>query len=113
MSKKFYTHLVDIEPLILELDSLQLSDKEKVHLASLVDANLHHAILDTILSELSEEDKKIFLPLLQEDSHDKIWNYLNNKTIDIEKKIKKVAKELREELHKDVKETKLRVKGGK
>lgn len=113
MNKKFYHHLINIEPLVIELDGLSLSDNEKIHLASLVDANLHSSVLDTIFSELSEEDKRVFLPLLQDDDHDKIWSYLNERVENMEDKIRKVANKLQEEYIKDVKETKLRVKGGK
>lgn len=113
MKKHFYHHLINIEPLVIELDSLTLSEKEKVHLASLVDSNLHHSVLDTVLSELGEDEKKIFLPLLQDDDHDKIWSYLNERVENMEDKIRKVANKLQEEYIKDVKETKLRVKAGK
>ncbi len=60
MSKHFYSHLVQVESLIVGLDQMELSDKEKLHLAQLVDSHIHNVVLDTILSELSEEDKKNF-----------------------------------------------------
>jgi hypothetical protein len=103
---KFYTHLVDIEEILVDLDSLNLSDKEKKHLTELVDANLHSTILDAILSELSEEDKKVFLHHLSEQNNDKIWELLNEKTDKIEDKIKAAALEIKGEIHKDIKEAK-------
>lgn len=103
---KFYTHLIEIESLIIELDSLKLSEQEKHHLAELVDSTLHHSVLDVILGELSDSDKKIFLQHLKEDDHDKIWQFLNTKSADIETKIKKTAQELKEKLHSDIKEIK-------
>lgn len=106
MSKKFYTHLIEVESIILELDQLNLADHEKKHLAHLIDANLHNTILDAILSELNQEDKVKFLKHLQEQSHEKIWEHLNDKVDNIEEKIKKAASDLKEQLHKDIKEAK-------
>ncbi|MBI2020363.1 hypothetical protein HYS94_02985 [Candidatus Daviesbacteria bacterium] len=106
MKKQFYTHLVEIESIIVELDKMDLSEEEKMHLASLVDSSLHHTILDAILSELSEDDKKIFLRHVHEDDHQKIWQFLNEKTNNIEEKIKKAADDLKIELHKDIKRAK-------
>ena len=106
MQKHFYTHLIEIESLIVELDALNLSDTEKHHLAELVDSSIHHTILDVILSELSESDKKVFLDHLESNDHSKIWNHLNNKVDNIEDKIKSAAEDLKGELHKDIRETK-------
>lgn len=106
MSKKFYTHLIEVESIVVELDQLNLADHEKKHLAELVDANLHNTILDAVLSELKEEDKEKFLKHLQAEEHEKIWEHLNDKVDNIEEKIKKAASDLKEQLHKDIKEAK-------
>lgn len=106
--KTFYSHLIAIESIILELDKLDLSDDQKTHLASLVDSSLHHTILDAILSELSDSDKRVFLQHLNKNDHDKIWKFLNNKIDNIEEKIKKIAEDLKEQLHKDLKEAQRR-----
>lgn len=104
MTKQFYTHLVDIESVIIELDKLDLNDKQKVHLTALIDSTLHHHILDTVLSELSDEDKHIFLDHVSKREHDKVWELLNRKVDKIEDKIKEAADELKKEIHKDIKE---------
>lgn len=104
--KYFYTHLIEVEPIITEIDKLDLSDEERKHLATLVDSSLHNTILDAILSELSEEDKRQFLRHVHEDDHDKIWKFLTEKTDNIEEKIKKAAEDLRKELHDDLQEAK-------
>lgn len=104
--KHFYTHLVEIESIIIELDKLDLSVEQKTHLTSLIDSSLHHTILDVVLSQLSAQDKIIFLSHLQEGEHDKIWQFLNEKVDGVEEKIKKVAEDLKVQLHKDLKETK-------
>ncbi len=104
--KKFYEHLVEIESITLELERLNLSKQQKIHLASLVDSSLHHTILDAILSELEESDKRVFLKYLSEDDHDKIWKFLNEKVDKVEEKIKKVAEDLKMRLHEDLKKAK-------
>ena len=113
MKKHFYSHIVETSSVSLELGNMDLSQEERVHLISLVDANLHHAILDTVLSELSEEDKKIFLSHVAAYDHDKIWKLLNEKVKGIEEKIKKAAEDLKIELHKDIKEARLGGEAGK
>ena len=104
--RHFYSHLVEISIISLELGDLDLSKDERIHLIQLVEDNIHHAILDAILSELSEEDKKIFLHHLVEDDHDKVWEHLNQKIENIEDKIKNVAESIKKELHRDIKEMK-------
>lgn len=100
--KHFYSHIVEVDSLIVKLESIDLSVEEKEHLISLIDSNLYQAILDGILSELSEEDKKIFLQHLLLDEHEKIWEFLNEKIGNIEDKIKKASDDLKEQLHKDI-----------
>ena len=104
--KNFYTHLIELESIIVELDKLNLSEEQKHHLASLIDSSLHHTILDAILSELNETDKRVFLKHVHDGDNDKIWQFLNGKVENIEDKIKKAADDLKMELHKDLKESK-------
>lgn len=104
MKKSFYTHLIEIESITVELDKLDLTDEQKIHLSGLVDSSLHHAILDAILSELSQEDKRVFFNHLKEEDHSKIWQFLNGKVNNIEDKIRKTADDLKSELKKDLKE---------
>jgi hypothetical protein len=105
MAKKyFYTHIIDTSILSLELAEMDLAPKERLHLISLIDSNIHHEILDLILSELSSTDKKTFLSHLASQSHDKVWKLLRGKIDNIEEKIKKTAEDVKNELHKDIKE---------
>lgn len=106
MKQHFYSNIIEIDSLIIELNQMELSIDEKKYLIDLLHSNLHHAILDTILSELSEEDKKVFLTHLSGDKHDKIWNHLKEKIENVESKIKKTAEDLKKELHKNIKEIK-------
>lgn len=104
--KQWYTHLIEIESIIIELDKMELSKEEKLHLAHLINSSLHHVVLDAVLSQLQEQDKAVFIRHLNEDDHDKIWKFLNEKVEGIEDRIKKVADQLIEELKKDLKEAK-------
>ncbi len=104
--KQWYSQLVEIESIIIELDQMDLSKQEKFHLAKLVDSSLHHTILDVVLSQLSDEDKRKFINNINENDHDKIWEFLNEKAEDIEIKIKRAVNDLKKELHKDLKEAK-------
>ncbi len=108
MSKKyFYTHIIDTSNLSLELGDMDLKSSERVHLISLIESNIHHEILDLILSELNPEDKKTFLTHLASEDHEKVWEFLNEKVNNIEEKIKKTAEDLKKELQKDIEEAKL------
>ncbi len=102
--KQFYSHMVETDSVVVKLHDMNLQQEEKAHLIALMDSSLHHVILDAILSELSHEDKKLFLKELASDDHDAIWNFLRSKITGIEDKIAKVADDLKKELHEDIKE---------
>lgn len=90
--KQWYSHLIEIESITTQLDQLNLSNDERLHLSYLIDSSLHHTIMDAILSELSEEDKRVFINHLNEGDHARIWQYLKSKIVGIEDKIKKADK---------------------
>lgn len=104
--KYFYSHLIEIDSILLELDKMELSYEQKMHLTNLIDSSLHHTILDAVLGELTAADKKVFLNHLKEDDESKIWKFLNEKVDNIEDKIRKTASQLKSELHKDLEEAK-------
>lgn len=104
----FYSHLVEIESIVIELDKLDLSEDQRHHLATVIDSSVHYTILDAILSELNDQDKRVFLQHVKENDHDKIWKFLNIKVDNIEEKIKKAAEDLKMELHKDIKKARSR-----
>jgi hypothetical protein len=85
---------------------MSLSKDEKTHLTSLVEANIHSTIVSTVLSELSEEDKKTFLKNLVSNNHRETLNHLKTKVTDLEGKIKKSINELKKEMLKDLLEAK-------
>lgn len=104
----FYSYLIEVESLIGALDEFNLEEDHKQNLAALIDSSLHYTVLDAILSELSAEDKKSFLKRLSEDPESlELMDFLNSRVDKIEEKIKSSAKQLKEELHKEIKEAKL------
>lgn len=109
--KLFYSHLIEIESVLEELDKLDLLHVQKTHLTSLIDSSLHHTILDAILSHLNDQEKRVFMQHLTEGSHDKIWKFLNGKIDNVESKIKKAAQDLKVQLHEDVRKAKKELKG--
>lgn len=106
MKKHFYHHIVETSSISLALGDLEMTPEERVHLVSLAEANLHHMILDSVLSELSGEDKKKFLHLVAQNKHDEVWKLLKEKATDIEEKIRKAAAAVTKELHRDIEEAK-------
>lgn len=106
--KHFYSDIVTLDSVVDDLSALDLSRDEKKELEQIAHDHLHETILDAILSELSERDKKIFLANLTYDTHDKVWKHLNEKVDNIEEKIKIAADKLKDELRADV----VKVKAG-
>lgn len=104
--KHFYSHIIETSVLSLELGGMNLSKEERLHLFSLIEANIHTAVVDAILSQLQEEDKKIFLMHLSVNDHGKIWEHLRKNIENIEDKIKKIAEDIKSELHRDIREIK-------
>lgn len=108
--KYFYSHLIEIESILVELDELDLHKEQKNHLTSLIDSSLHHTILDAILSHLQDPEKRVFMQHVTGGNHDKIWKFLNGKVEGVEDKIKKAAEDLSFLLHEDLKQSKI-IKG--
>lgn len=100
----FYHHIVVIDSIHIGLDSLDLTPAEKEELLMLAENNIHHAIMDAMLSELEDGDKKVFLALVLSNNHNEIWKLLSFKVKSAEEKIKKVATELVKKFHEDIKE---------
>lgn len=104
--KHFYSHLISIDDLEGELSVLEVSEKEKEELMDIAHINLHQAIIDVVLSHLSEADKKKFLELMAFGEDEKIWRHLNSKVEKIEEKIASAAAQIKEELTSDIKAVK-------
>lgn len=106
MKKHFYSHIVEINLLEVEIDNLNLSKHEREHLYTIIHSSLHHTVLDTILSELSESNKKKFLMHIASDDHAKIWLHLKENISYVEEKIKNATGKLLREFHRDIKKLK-------
>lgn len=106
MKKHFYTHLVNTTDITLEIAQLSVGSDERVHLLSLAHANIHSSVVLGVLSNLSPQDKKIFLENLSNEEHDKTWNHLREKIKDAEGEIKKIIDKTVRELLEDVKKVK-------
>jgi hypothetical protein len=104
MKKFFYSHIIEIDSVLVELDKMNLSQEQKEHLVDLIESHMHQVILDLILSELSDEDKKTFLQHLIEEKHDDLWIHLQSRIEKIEEKIKSAAQDVKEDLHNDIKD---------
>ena len=112
MKKYFYSHLIELDILETQLNTLNLTAEEKKELTELAHQNIHHAVMDAIFLLLKEEDKKRFLELLSEGEHDKVLGHLNNKVEKIEEKIQSAASEVKKELMADIKKLKNSKKSG-
>ncbi len=102
MKKHFYSHLVSMDTVVVKLDELGVTEDQKAHLLELIETNLHHTVMDLILSELTEEDKKIFLSHVIYNDHSRTWEHLFEKVEKVEAKILDAAESLKEELHQDI-----------
>ena len=104
--KHFYKHIIEIETVYSVLDIMDFEEQERQELIVIIDTTIHHTVIDVILSELSEKDKKIFLSHYAEKNHDKLWKHVNEKIDKVEHKINKAVNLLLKELHEDVQEAK-------
>ncbi len=105
MKKRFYSDVVETSSISLALADMEMDQEERKHLIDLVEENLHQAILDAVLSELSEKDKLEFMQVYAEGDDAKLWKILNERVEHIEDKIKKTAADLKKELHKDIEDS--------
>lgn len=106
MEKHFYSHIIDLEKLLEALNTLEISWEEREELFQIAHSHIHHTIMDMILSELSENDKEVFIDLVSNDDNNSVWEHLNQKVENIEQKIISAAHAIRDELHEDILETK-------
>lgn len=105
MGKKpnhFYHSIVSMESLRVSIELFEFEKDEKEKLMELAERTLHHSILDLVLSELSDPDKKLFLEHHASERHQEIWRLLNSKVNNIEKKIRFEADSVAKKLHADL-----------
>lgn len=102
-NKHFYSHLVESTHLTLEIANLEVDNNQRVHLLSLVEANIHTTVVSTVLSNLKPEDKKIFLKNLSEENHEKTWQHISSRLTNAKDLIEKAINDVTKELLEDVK----------
>jgi hypothetical protein len=100
--KYFYSHLVETTDISIKLSEFNLSEEEKTHLTSLLEANIHSTVVESVLSELSKEDKKQFLKNLISNNHEITMWHLKIKINKLEDKIKDSVEALKKELLEDL-----------
>lgn len=86
----FYSHLIEETVIFAPLDKLDLSQTEREELTVIITGNIHHLVLDLVLSELSKEDGKLFLKHVVYKEHDLAWQLLPSKIAGVEEKIRHV-----------------------
>jgi len=109
MGKKpnhFYHSIVSMESLRVRLDLFEFSTEEREKLMEVAERTLHHSILDLVLSELNDSDRKLFLAHHASENHDEIWSLLTGNVKNIEKKIKVAAEAVAQKLHTDLRKIK-------
>lgn len=107
MAKKyFYSHIIEITEISLEIGNLDISKKDRVELISLAEENHHNALLHLVLDHLHDDDKKPFLSHLAEENHDEAWDFVVKKIEDLENKLIKESNRIREELRNDIRRVK-------
>jgi len=107
MKKRFYHHLITIDSIHVALDDLSLTAEEHQELIDIACSSIHHLVIDTILSDLSEEDKKIFLQHMNNEKYNELWRHVKNNIDNVEDKIQKVVEGFLADLHDDIQRTKL------
>ena len=107
LQKHFYSNFVDLDSLETDLDLLTLSKSEKDELLELAHVHVHQTVMDAILNELNDADKKRFLELMAEGRDEKIWEHLNDKVEKIEDKITIAAQSIKKEMREDIRKIKV------
>jgi hypothetical protein len=109
MSKIFYDHLIVLEKVEIEIKNTTDFPDEKEELWKLVDEIVHHRILGSILDYLPYEHHEEFLTKFHQAPHDEGHiAYLNEKIENnieevIAEEIKKLEKEILQEITKEAK----------
>jgi hypothetical protein len=103
----FYDHLLEINDLDRELEELALDYHEKAHLLDILDSTLHHAVMDTILSEIPTHSHHEFLQNFAISPHDPAHlEFLVVHSPQIETKIRDKARRTKEKFRAEVRKVK-------
>ncbi len=102
--KFFYSHLVNLNDLIKEVDRLNLEIAERDEILDIIEDIFHHRILDELINTLPTHLHKEFLEILEENVEDiRLIDYLKQKaTYDPEIKVITITEVVKKEILLDV-----------
>jgi hypothetical protein len=67
-----------------------------------IESSIHHAVIDTVLSELPDEHKGIFLEHVTNQNHEGAWEIVKKYLSEPEEKIRHAINKLKSEFIKDI-----------
>ncbi len=100
--KHFYSHLVTLEHIKVELSGLDLTQEQQEELLQIAQKQIHNVMMDQALSNIKGEDKKVFLQHIANQDHEKAWEVLRKHMQDAEKHFLHAAHEIYEQLREDI-----------
>jgi hypothetical protein len=106
VGKYFYSHIIETTEISLEIGELDIPKEDRAKLIALAEENLHHSLLDLVLTHLSEEDKKTFLSHLVTNDHKSAWDFIVSRVENAEQKIIDTALKIKIDLKKDIQKVK-------
>lgn len=106
MIRHFYSHIIETDSIVLELETLDISKNEKHHLIEIMESSIHLSVMDSILSELPKEHRKAFLSHVNDKKHEQAWKLIDSTIKDVRNLILKSAGRVKKELLEDIKNLK-------
>ena len=104
--KTFYDHLVSTDEIEVELNKLGFPEHERIELLEIAENTINYTVIDIVLSELKEEDKKTFLEHHAKSNYKTTLGFLKERIDDLETRIKESAGILKNNFIKDILELK-------
>lgn len=101
--KSFYQNFVNLELFHQEFDRLGLSPEEREELFKILEEIYVQRLIDRVLDELPNEEKKKFMKILIKKAELDMIEFLREKVEDVENKLKKEVETLTAELLLEVK----------
>lgn len=95
-------HFVNNPRVVLAINDLTLSEEEKVKLTETVVLLYHQKLLSKFLEKLVEEDKRLLMEKLLQESATDVINLLREKIIDIEGVVNEAILELDDQILNDL-----------
>ena len=100
--KYFFEEIIEIERIPTLLASDEFSENERQYLLNLAKSSIHHKVIDLVLTELADEQMKLFFieALDTSEDHASTLEMLKAKVEGIEEKVVILVKEAELELEK-------------